>query len=203
MPEARWKYGCLAAVAVVACGGIAFVAWQACSGFPFPATSPWRYAGFRRMYRDERLDDAPHPPLLALFPNDVPAGASDVRFIYMTPPGDVDLELRCVLPPADLAALTARAAPTAEVVAHGSDDLSGHRLDDDVPPTFSLGDGPSDSRLPPSFTIYVTGICHSPADRGTVWTYESGVAIDSARRVALWWMTGTASGVTPGPASRP
>ena len=202
MFRGRKKYRWLAAAVVVVLVGR--WVWLGLEGFPFPATSPGRYAVIARRFHDETLDGPAHARLLAGFPDDVPAAATDVRFYYVTPPGDVDLELRCVLPPADLAAVIARAAATAKVVAHGTDDLSGQRFDGDVPPTFHLGDGPTDGRLPPSFTIYVAGLGHARADNDrTVWTYESGVAVDPARRIALWWMVGAASGATPAPASRP
>ena len=141
-----------------------------------------------------------HPKIdvdvVGYFPTTIPPEASNPRFFYWTPPGDVDLELRYVLPPDEVAALTARVAGMAKMEAQGSDDF-----DEKIPaenqvsePVLRDDDNTGFGKLPPSFTIYVLGIGHGDKTdiEASHWTYEYGVAVDPKRSEVIYWMNGHA-----------
>lgn len=184
----------MGAAAILALGRLV---WLGLEGFPIPATNPNRYRPISSRYRNDKIDGPGNVSLLAGFPDDIPAHAINVEFLYTTPPGDIDLELRCTLPPNEVAAIASTAARTAKVTFNGPDwvDFSKQM---EIPPVFSLGHGPTISELPSSFKVYVFGVGHIRDSSGTGWWIEqSGVAVDTTHNVVLWWIGGMATDQRP------
>ena len=128
-------------------------------------------------YRDVPADAG--GSLMAAFPVGIPAAATNVRFHHQTPPGDVDLQLRCTLPPAAVAALVARVAPVAVTTARGREQASGYYRGPEDEHDFYVGDGPN-WFLPESYTVYTTAVGHQD-ENGSRWDYEAGVAVEPVR----------------------
>jgi len=151
--------------------------------FLTPVTDPNQYQSILKSYSDRFSKTPADLNVLAYFPDSIPAEASQVRFYRGTPPGDMSLELHCVLPAAEVAALEARVFPLA-MVEEGQDD---------VPRIFPTV--PGHPTLTQEFTLYLLGVGHGNKndEEESHWTYEYGVAIDRQTNEVIYWLNGHAS----------
>lgn len=127
---------------------------------------------------------------MAVFPAGIPPTATHIRFHYLTPPGDVDLQLRCTLQPTDVAALVARVAPAALTTTRGREQASGYYRGPKDEHDFYVGDGPN-WLLPESYTVYTTAVGHAD-EHGSRWGYEAGVAVEPRQGDVIYWMQSAA-----------
>jgi hypothetical protein len=184
-------WGITIGVLAVIAGTIDYFWIDLFGGF-WPITNVYRY---RSVLKAVHQDTAAYPPganALAYFPKSILAEASGVRLFYWTPPGDIDFELRCTLPQAEVAAFICRVAPLAHTTFRGSEEMFSHQM-------FYIGDTPGGWKLPETYTIYVTATGQCPIEGIGYRDFESGVAIDSQHNDVIYWLDSHDTGGSPGP----
>jgi hypothetical protein len=158
-----------------------------------PHTNLDRYAHDIKWFHDKRSQIG--VDVVGYFPPTIPQEASNSRYFYQTPPGDITMQLQCVLPAEEVAALIARVAPVAKLKAWGSKELADKELEgESVTPNFRNAENTRYEKLPASYTIYVIGNGH---EHGTDkdkfgWKYQYGIAVDREQREVIYWLTGWA-----------
>jgi len=159
-----------------------------------PVTGTWHYRQVLAWMR--RTDYPTDSDVLEFFPKTLPDHATNTRMILHQLPGDMDFELRCTLPADEVAALIARVTPVAIVSGHAGDEMTGAttsaiamRNNVSDPTYFSLADGPGmQNQLPPEYMVYVTHVGNSK-DGAVKLIYESGIAVNPATNVVIYWLT--------------
>ena len=177
-----------------------FYFWPYLFGGIIPLTGTWRY---RQLL--SRIRGADYPvdrDVLAIFPQFIPEQARNRRLYFDTPPGDMDLQLRCTLPALDVAALVKRVvAPSALAKAKGQEQTNiwdQQRIP--LPaPMLGICEPEWERKLPDSYTMYVTHVGGSPSRDGAVWLYQSGIAVNPQTDDVIYWVESHATGTTNGP----
>ena len=143
--------------------------------------------------------------VIKYFPQQIPRDAGNPRFWYWSPPGDVDMQLRCILPSAQVVQLKSKIAPIARITGGGSEEnfynQVGDRFPDVAYPHFRDATNSYYERSSGSFTIYIIDDGNDQTDDDMV-SYQYGVAIDEKANEVIYFMNTHAEGPQPSPTSR-